>query len=56
MTFHVGMQEREFDALHGVRNLDATLMSHILRPSLLKEIGSHYNDPVSWLAHRHPRL
>ena len=38
--------EREFDAVHAVRSIDSDLMEHILKPSLLREIGKHYENDV----------
>lgn len=39
--------EREFDALHSVRNIDSSLMRYILKPSLLVSMNRVYmNDAV----------
>ena len=36
--------EREFDAVHAVRQIDSDLMKHILKPKLLAEIGKYYEN------------
>lgn len=41
-------QEREFKAVHAVKNLDINLLKYILEPSRLVEIGKHYSDDVSF--------
>ena len=40
------MQEREYAAVHGVRNIDESLRRYLLRPHLLKAVGEMYESPV----------
>ena len=39
-------QEREYAAVHGVRNIDESLRRFLLRPYLLKAVGEVFESPV----------
>jgi hypothetical protein len=44
------LQQREFDAVHRVRQVEKSLLRFMLKPQLLTPIGAYYENPVSdWL-------
>ena len=40
------LQQREFDAVHRVRQVEKSLLRFMLKPQLLTPIGAYYDNPV----------
>lgn len=45
-AFPLGLQQREFDAVHRVKSIERSLLRFLLKPQLLAPIGQYYDNPV----------